>query len=174
MNKVLFQATSQYLWLDLYWGPSSSARNLLWWSQGWGIWQSRKVSDAKGLAGWISKRCYSKSLLLCDFPGRRSFRVCLPQILPASSKMCECAADDIEHVVKDKKSTNSDIRGKWRKCLLLEKGEKDPRLKSTEAKEQRKWVGHVNIQFFLNLWWKESFCDKFESLTEKVFFTSVV
>ena len=70
---------------------------------------------------------------------------------PQFPRCAECAAKDIEHVVKDDKSTNSDIHGKWRKRLLLNKGEKDPRLTSTEAKAQRKWVGHVNIQLFLNL-----------------------
>ena len=70
---------------------------------------------------------------------------------PQSPRCTECVSNDIEHTVKNNTYSNSDIRGTWRKCLLLNKGEKDPRLTSAEARAQRKWVGHVIIQLVLKL-----------------------
>ena len=68
---------------------------------------------------------------------------------PQSPKCSECASNDIERSVKSNTCKNIGIRGRWRKCLLLKKGVKDPRPTSDEATAQRKWVGHVNIPIFI-------------------------
>ena len=62
------------------------------------------------------------------------------------SPVCRsCASSDFEQTVKNNICSNSNICGKWRRCLLLKVGERDPRPTSDEAKAQKKWIGFVTI-----------------------------
>ena len=66
---------------------------------------------------------------------------------PQTPKCRPCLVD-FEKSVKENACTNVGQSGRWKKCLLLEYGQTDPRPSSDEFKSQRSKFGLVSSFYF--------------------------
>ena len=88
---------------------------------------------------------------------------------PQSPLCTACSADDAEAAVKQNRCSNAGLCGKWKKCLLLPEGTKDPRPTSPEGMAQKKKYGYVTFNIFMKP--DNTYCYREAYKTQKYFST---